>query len=112
MWFKHNLKNRVVQAIASAIVLGACGAMLSLAVGACAEQATRMTQDDRFLRDLGAALDAMDSPAGPCVMCGVPSDSKQDRKTLTLDNQLIEFCGQACAGKFYENPNWREFRVE
>ncbi len=70
------------------------------------------TQQSLLLRDLGAAIHAMEAPAGPCVMCSVASDSKQDRRTLTLDGQLIEFCSKACAGKFYENPNWREFRLK
>ena len=83
-------------------------ACLTLALGACKGPDVR--RGDTFARDMRAALAAMEAPAGPCEICGEQSDSKKDRKTLTLDGQLIEFCCQDCAGAFYSDPNWKRYR--
>lgn len=86
----------------------ACGA-LALLICAC-RSAHRQSEPDSFARDMAAALSALESAPGPCEVCGKPSDSQQDRKTLVLDDQLIEFCCGACAEKFYADPNWRQYR--
>lgn len=67
-------------------------------------------EPDPFARDMEAALSALESTPGPCEVCGKPSDSNQDRKTLVLSGQLIEFCCGACAEKFYADPNWQQYR--
>jgi len=43
-------------------------------------------------------------------MCAEQSDSKNDRKILSLDGQLIEFCSADCSEEFYSNPNWVQYR--
>ena len=65
-----------------------------------------------FLRDLDEATNAMEAEPGPCEICDQPSDSKGDRRTLSLDGQLIEFCCQGCAEQFYSDPNWRQYKKE
>ena len=83
-------------------------AVLVLLSGGC--QATGESSQDAFARDMTAALDAMESPAGACEICGHASGATGDRKTLSLNGQLIEFCGEACANKFYDNPDWMSYR--
>ncbi len=78
----------------------------------CMEEQETTSGGDAFLRDLGAAIEAMEAAPGPCVMCGTPSASKDDRKTLTLEGQFIEFCSESCAGEFYQNPKWREYKLD
>lgn len=86
-------------------------ACAALAVHMCGcRNPNRQAEQDQFARDMTAALSALESTPGPCEVCGKPSDSKQDRKTLVLNDQLIEFCCGACAEKFYADPNWQQYR--
>jgi hypothetical protein len=85
--------------------LGVPGLLL-LFVASCK---TPESEQSAFRRDLGQALEAMEAEPGPCEVCGQASDSKEDRRTLVLDDQLIEFCCMTCAEEFYEDPNWRQY---
>ncbi len=66
-------------------------------------------KSDDFLRDLDQAIEAIEAEPGLCEICDAPSDSKEDRRTLSLDGQLIEFCCEGCAEQFYSDPNWRQY---
>ncbi len=83
-------------------------ATLAVALAAC--EGPGAGRDDTFASDLGEALAAMDASRGPCEMCAEQSDSKNDRKILSLDGQLIEFCSADCSEEFYSNPNWVQYR--
>ncbi len=56
-------------------------------------------------------VEEIPAESGPCEMCDVHSEAKQDRRILTSEGQLwLEFCSEECARTFYSNRNWRRYQ--